>query len=394
MVSPIKRSKQKRASLESAFEGLNISSTPSTHVAAPKGHIGKSLAKMMKSTLRLAHGTLSRSVRGIETKFTIIQDEVYNYKIAHQDFDPDAVFPEMMELESEVQRLLQSTLDPKQQANLEDHILECLTKMVYGSNMIEKAGCGLDITWNLCMMIFRGENVSEDIQERDEEYQKIKAERMKAKLSTSSSAILRSRREIVQHAKAAAYIITQLCLHDQDLSEELILETHRILTYKVDAETAPWTEYSGVYRSVDVSAGFNTFTAPTALPIKMKEMIRQLDSDMSEAIKSGSIDPISLAAKYTHIFVNIHPFLDGNGRMCRLILNSMLLKFGSFIVCLGELGPERSLYLEVASSASQLETTYDGREEEEKPVMYKELASFVLSYAKTSLGKLVNAIAK
>ncbi|KAJ6023800.1 hypothetical protein N7540_004597 [Penicillium herquei] len=356
MVSPMKRSKQKRASLESAFEGLNISSTPSTHAAAPKGHIGKSLAKMMKSTLRLAHGTVSRSVRGIETKFTITQDEVYNYKIAYKDFDPDTVFPEMMELESELQSLLQSTLDPKQQADLENHILECLTKMVYGSNMIEKAGCGLDITWNL--------------------------------------SVLRSHREIVQHAKAAAYIITQLCLHDQDLSEELIMETHRILTYKVDAETAPWTQYSGVYRSVDVSAGFNTFTAPTAIPLKMKEMIRQLESDMSEAIKSGSIDPISLAAKYTHIFVNIHPFLDGNGRMYRLILNSMLLKFGSFIVCLGELGPERSLYLEVASSASQLESTYDGREEEEKPVMYKELASLVLSYAKTSLGKLVNAIAK
>lgn len=394
MASPTKRHKAKRPSLENAFEGLEITPSLSNPGTSPTIHLGKSLRKMMKSTLRLGHGTVSRSVRGMETKFTITQDEVYDYKIAHEDFDPDLVFPEMVKLGNQLQDILQARLDPELEAAFENHILECLVRMVYGSNMIEHAGAGLDITWKLCMKIFQGEQVPEDIEERDEEYMRIKEERMRDKLSTSTAAVLHSRREIVQHAKAAAYMITELCLHDRDLSEGIILETHRILTYKVDAESAPWSQYSGVYRSVDVSAGLHTFTYPVRVPSKMQQMIYELQSDLQQAAKSGVLDPIMLAAKYTHIFVNIHPFLDGNGRMCRLILNSMLLKFGSFIVCLGEYGPDRKAYNEIASAASQLEDTYDGREEEEKPVMHRELASLILSHAKNSLGKLIKTIMK
>ncbi|OOQ88718.1 hypothetical protein PEBR_11160 [Penicillium brasilianum] len=394
MASPTTRHKAKRPSLENAFEGLEVTPNLSNPETSPTIHLGKSLRKMMKSTLRLGHGTVSRSVRGIETKFTITQDEVYDYKIAHEDFDPDLVFPEMVKLGNQLQDILQARLDPEQEAAFENHILECLVRMVYGSNMIEHAGAGLDITWKLCMKIFQGEQVPEDIGEQDEEYRRIKEERMRDKLSTSGAAVLRSHREIVQHAKAATYIITELCLYDRDLSEEIILETHRILTYEVDAESAPWSQYSGVYRSVDVSAGLHTFTYPFRVPSKMQQMIHELQSDLQQAAKSGVLDPIVLAAKYTHIFVNIHPFLDGNGRMCRLILNSMLLKFGSFIVCLGQYGPDRNAYNEIASAASQLEDTYDGREEEEKPVMHRELASLILSHAKNSLEKLIKAIMK
>jgi len=46
----------------------------------------------------------------------------------------------------------------------------------------------------------------------------------------------------------------------------------------------------------------------------------------STALNAG-FDPVALAAKYCHMFVNIiHPFVNGNGRMCRLILNALLLK--------------------------------------------------------------------
>jgi hypothetical protein len=96
-------------------------------------------------------------------------------------------------------------------------------------------------------MIFKGEPVPDEIGERDEEYQRIKEELHCAESPSTYSAVLRSRRKILQHAKAAAYMIQTLCLHDQELPEEIILETHRILTYKVDAESASWTQYCGVY---------------------------------------------------------------------------------------------------------------------------------------------------
>lgn len=349
---------------------------------------------MMKNSLRFSHGTVSRSVKGLETKFTITQDAFYDYKIAHEDFDPDDAFLEMIQKFHQLQDILKSPLSSSQKAAFDDYILESLASMVYGSNLIENAGAGFEITWNLCMKIFKGEPVPEEISERDEEYQRIRAERLKAKLPTNSMTVLRTRREIFQHAKAAAYIINSLCLKDHELSEDIILETHRILTYKVDAESAPWSQYSGVYRSVNVTAGLTSFATVSSIPSKMKDMIKQLQYDLDMAKKSGNIDPIMLAAKYSHIFVNIHPFLDGNGRMCRLMLNAILLKLGNFIVCLGEDATTRDQYLEVVTAASQLEATYDGREEEEKPVMHREVASLVLSYAKASLGKLIKTVAK
>lgn len=135
-------------------------------------------------------------------------------------------------------------------------------------------------------------------------------------LPANTSAVLRSRREIVQHAKAASFIMTELCVRDQDLSEKIILQTHNILTYKVDSNDTPWEEYSGMYRKDDVCAGFHRFPNPILVPYKMKAMVRELESDLKIAIENGTIDPIGLASKYTHIFVNIHPFIDGNGRIC------------------------------------------------------------------------------
>lgn len=121
-------------------------------------------------------------------------------------------------------------------------------------------------------------------------------------------------------------------------------------------------------------------------------MIRDLESDLKDAFKTGTIDPIAIASKYTHIFVNIHPFIDGNGRMCRLILNSILLKLGSFLVCIGDNEQDRSLYLDVACNTSALEDMYEDRYEEEKPVMHKELGSFVMSHVNESMRKLVTTM--
>lgn len=394
MASPTRRHKHKRLSLENAFDGLEISHSHSNRSPAQNVHLGKSIREMMKRSLRLERGTISRSVKGLETKLTISQDGFYDYKICHNDFDPDVIFPELLELLDNLQEFLKASPSPQQQAAFDTYILESLTHMVFGSNFIEKAGAGFEITWDLCMKIFKGEQVLDEVKERDPEYERIKADLLSANQPANYTAILRSRREIIQHAKAAAYMINSICLQDREISEEIILETHRILTYKVDAESMPWTQYSGVYRSVDVCVGFNTFAPVASIPRKMKNLVEDLQDELKEAGKTGTIDPIMLAAKYSHMFVHIHPFLDGNGRMCRLLLNSILLKFGNILVCLGGNASARNTYLEISSGACQMETTYEGREEEERPVIHKELASLVLSTAKASLGKLIRAVAK
>lgn len=57
------------------------------------------------------------------------------------------------------------------------------------------------------------------------------------------------------------------------------------------------------------------------------------------------IDPIFLAAKYCQEFVMIHPFLDGNRRTCRPILNVVLMKFMGVVIGIGGNEDERPRHL-------------------------------------------------
>ncbi|CDM32927.1 hypothetical protein DTO013E5_9380 [Penicillium roqueforti] len=394
MSSPTKKTKSKRGSLSNVFEGLDIKpASPYPHPPSTRINLAKSIRHYMQSTLRFGQGTVSpRSLSKMQSRFTICMDEAYDYKIGTQDFDPDTIFPEIITLGNQLSALLQKQLTPLQESEFENHVLHCLATIVYGSNMIERAGSGSKITLKLCMAIFRGEEIPEDIGETEEEFLELKKELLRKNMPANVSAVLRSRREIVQHAKAASYMISQLCVYDKDLSEEIILQTHKILTHKVDAESTPWEEYSGVYRTDEVSAGLHPFPHHSLVPYKMKAMVRELQSDMREVIAKGTIDPIAIASKYTHIFINIHPFIDGNGRTCRLILNSILLKLGSFLVCIGEKEEDRSLYMEVASNGGALEDMYGDLDDEERPVMHRELGSFVMSHVKERMRKLVSML--
>lgn len=391
MDSPTK--KYKRASLSGLFEGLEIKATSSAEVPSTRLNLAKSLRHHLQSTLRLGRGTTSiRCQGGVQAQFTVTMDEAYDYKIGMNEFDPDEVYPEIVSLGDQLSAVLQQQLTPDQKTAFDNAILDCLVGMVYGSNMIERAGSGLNLTLKLCMAIFRGEEIPDDIGETDPEFLELKKNLIRNNLPSNTSAVLRSRREIVQHAKAACFIISQLCIQDKDLSEEIILQTHQILTHKVDAGDTPWEEYSGVYRKDEVSAGFHAFPHHTLVPNKMQAMIKELESDLKQAVIKGTIDPIAIASKYTHIFVNIHPFIDGNGRVCRLILNSMLLKLGSFLVQIGNTEEDRTLYLDIACNGSGLEDLYGDLDEDEKPVMHKELGSLVMSRVKKSMHKLLAAV--
>lgn len=174
-------------------------------------------------------------------------DGAYDYSILG-DVDPDDLYEEMARHAAEVCELIQ-TLSPSQEVAMEDHLVGVLAKLVYSSNMIENAGAGWDVTLKLCQAIFRGDEIPDDVGERDPEHTAIEQDLVRRNLPAGTQSVLRIRREIIQHAKAASYMINEVHLRGQDLTEDTILETHRILTHKVDTEQGiSWTEYSGIYR--------------------------------------------------------------------------------------------------------------------------------------------------
>lgn len=224
MPSSAKQAKHKRTSLSNVFSELNIEPTSSPS----HNNLAKSLRLHMKSTLRIGRGTVSlRNLHCVQAQLTIAMDDAYDYKIGADDFDPHTIFPEIVTLGDQLSAVLQKKLTPGQQNSFEAHILDCLAGMVYGSNMIERAGNSADITFKLCMAVFRGEEVPEDIGETEEEFLELKKNLLRKNLPANPCAVLHSRREIVQHAKAASYMIHQLCIRDKDLSEEIILQTQK-----------------------------------------------------------------------------------------------------------------------------------------------------------------------
>ncbi|KAJ5635719.1 uncharacterized protein N7484_009032 [Penicillium longicatenatum] len=261
--------------------------------------------------------------------------------------------------------------------------------MVYGSNMIEHAGNSYEVTLKLCMAIFRDGEIRDAITE--DELLELEEYLQRKNLPANLCAVIQSRREIVLHAKAALYIINQLCIHDS--AKKSFFKLIESSPTKLTPEIHPGKNIAvSTVRMKSRQASIHFLITASLVPHKMKAMIRELKSDLNEALKMGTIDPIAIASKYTHIFVNVHPFIDGNGRMCRLILNSLLLKLGSFIVCIGDKDEDRSLYLEIAAKSSALEDLYEDFEEEEKPFMFKELGSFVMSHVEKNMRKLIDTL--
>lgn len=87
---------------------------------------------------------------------------------------------------------------------------------------------------------------------------------------------------------------------------------------------------AGKYRSVPVEIGGSQYKPPPpeSIPAQMQQFSEWL-AEASILNKQWKQEDAILIATAAHTwFVTIHPFVDGNGRVGRLILNLMLMRFG------------------------------------------------------------------
>ena len=101
------------------------------------------------------------------------------------------------------------------------------------------------------------------------------------------------------------------------LAEEDVLALHRLFYAQVDADRA------GVYRRerVLITGSRWPLPAPDDVPGAMAAFLEWLAAP-------GPLHPVELAAEAHRRFVFIHPFVDGNGRVARLLMNLCLLRSG------------------------------------------------------------------
>ena len=128
---------------------------------------------------------------------------------------------------------------------------------------------------------------------------------------------LREHFEAINHRDAILYV-EDIIKKQEPFSEWQIRNIHQLILKNIDDENA------GRYRQQNVLISGATTNPPdhTLLNDKMAQFI---DWYNTEAHK---LHPIERAAKVHADFVSIHPFVDGNGRTSRLLMNLELMKAG------------------------------------------------------------------
>lgn len=127
---------------------------------------------------------------------------------------------------------------------------------------------------------------------------------------------LRDVYEATGHARA--YDFLSALAKEAPLTTEVILELHRLFYTDIDTENA------GSWRKVRVfiSGSHRVLPAPEKVSELMAGFVKWYASH------EGKLHPVEFAALVHQKFVYIHPFVDGNGRMSRLLMNLALMRAG------------------------------------------------------------------
>lgn len=125
---------------------------------------------------------------------------------------------------------------------------------------------------------------------------------------------LREIYEVVNHKKAYRYV-KQCIAESKPLDEHIVKDIHAILTENIIL--------GGIYRNQEVRISGAKHTPPSG-----QEMYMQIKGFYEDLKEKAENNPLELAA-WTHAeFVRIHPFVDGNGRTSRLLMNYQLMAKG------------------------------------------------------------------
>jgi Fic family protein len=143
--------------------------------------------------------------------------------------------------------------------------------------------------------------------------------------------------EMKGHNEAVEYILDTLKGTEISLTEHLIRHLHKTILheeFEADAVTPDGKptkriikpgDYKSLPNHVKTKSGsMFYFASPEDTPSQMYDLMTWLNKEISEK-KSH---PLIIASLFHYKFVRIHPFDDGNGRMSRLLMNLILMKFG------------------------------------------------------------------
>lgn len=131
---------------------------------------------------------------------------------------------------------------------------------------------------------------------------------------TPKGKTLREINEAKNHLKAIKFMKS----YEGDLNESFILKLHKMILHEISSR------FAGVYRDRNVRIRGSDVKLPSY------EKVLQLMKNLIYWYKKNKMNmhAFELAIIFSVKFVTIHPFVDGNGRISRLLMNFILGKLG------------------------------------------------------------------
>lgn len=147
---------------------------------------------------------------------------------------------------------------------------------------------------------------------------------VKKLLKSNPKNIKDTEREVLNYNEALEFLNSGIKNKGIRLNNSLIQKTHRLVTKKLLLGGN-----CGKYREDSVVVHNPLTREFIYLPPDYKD-VKKLMSTLLSYVKEneGDIDPLILAGIFHKQFVLIHPFIDGNGRTCRLVTKVLLAELG------------------------------------------------------------------
>jgi Fic family protein len=127
---------------------------------------------------------------------------------------------------------------------------------------------------------------------------------------------IKEHNEVLGHNDA--YTLLEKLSKSELITESNILELHKLFYFRINEKKA------GKYRKEQVYISGTDYLPPTYKEVPM--LMKEFSTNIPEWKKT--LHPVTLAAKLHERIVTIHPFVDGNGRTARLVMNLSLLQAG------------------------------------------------------------------
>lgn len=136
---------------------------------------------------------------------------------------------------------------------------------------------------------------------------------------TISGKSMREHLEVTNHKNAIDYL-GELLTKVEPINQEDIKKTHGLILEGIN------NPYAGRYRDVEIYVTGSKHEFPK--PNQVGGLMLDLSKWLVERQEKQDLHPVRLSAQAHFKLVEIHPFIDGNGRTARLLMNLLLMKYG------------------------------------------------------------------